>query len=49
VCLILPDMTKTSFCLFCQFFKEQVWALWGSCPVLLIADGAGAHQKDVCL
>ena len=49
VCLILPDMTKASFCLFCRFFAEQVQALWGSAPVLMICDGAGAHQRKVCL
>jgi hypothetical protein len=27
VCLILSDLTKTSFCVFCHFFKEQVRAL----------------------
>ena len=49
VCLILPDMTNASFCLFCTFFSAQVRALWGSTPVLLIADGAGAPQREVCL
>ena len=49
LCLILPDMTKASFCLFCRFFCKQVRGLWGTQPVLLIADGAGAHQKEVCL
>jgi transposase len=49
VCLILPDMTKASFCLFCQFFSEQVKALGGPCAVVLICDGAGAHQQEVCL
>lgn len=49
VCLILPDMTKASFCLFCQFFSEQGKALCGTCSVLLICDRAGAHQKEVCL
>jgi transposase len=49
VCLILPDMSKASFCLFCQFFSEQVQARWGTRKVLLICDGAGAHQKQVCL
>lgn len=49
MCLILPDMSKASFCLFCTFFSEQVRALWGSTPVLMICDGAGAHQREVCL
>lgn len=48
VCLILPDMTKASFCLFCRFFAEQVRAVCGRGAVLLICDGAGAHQKEVC-
>lgn len=49
VCLILPNMTKASFCLFCTFFSEQVRQHCGDVPVLLIADGAGAHQKQLCL
>lgn len=49
MCLILPDMTKASFCVFCRFFSEQVQAVRGTQPVLLICDGAGAHQKEVCL
>lgn len=48
LCLILPDMTKASFCLFCRFFAEQVKATWGKRKVLLICDGAGAHQSNVC-
>ncbi len=47
--LILPDMSKESFCLFCTYFSEQVKHRFAHTPVLLIADGAGAHQKDVCL
>ena len=49
VCLILPDMTKGSFCLFCRFFSEQVRGHWAERPVLIIADRAGAHQRQVCL
>ena len=49
VCLILPDMSKASFHLFCRFFSEQVRPFWGTTPVLLICDGAGAHQQEVCL
>jgi transposase len=49
LCLILPDMSKASFCVFCRFFSEQVQTAWGTQPVLLICDGAGAHQKQVCL
>jgi transposase len=47
--LILPDMTKASFCLFSKYFSAHVKRRYGKAPVLLIADGAGAHQKDVCL
>jgi transposase len=46
--LILPDMSKDSFCIFCRFFSEQVNVSQNP-PVLMIADGAGAHQKQVCL
>ncbi len=49
MCLILPDMSKASFCLFCSFFSEQVREHCGDVPVLMICDGAGAHQKQVCL
>ena len=49
IALILPDMTKDSFCLFTTYFSKQVNKLWGTTPVLMIADGAGAHQKEVCL
>ncbi len=48
-CLILPDMTKESFGLFSNHFSEQAKRRYGNQPVLLIADGAGAHSKDVCL
>lgn len=48
VCLILPDMSKDSFCIFCTHFARQVCELLGEVPVLLIADGAGAHQQGVC-
>jgi transposase len=46
--LILPDMTKQSFCLFCRYFAQQVKATQNQ-PVLMIADGAGAHQRALCL
>ena len=49
IALILPDMTKESFCLFCSYFSEQVKQSGSEAPVLLIADGAGAHQRDACL
>lgn len=45
VCLILPDMSKASFCVFCQFFSEQVQAVWGTGAVLMICDGAGRIKK----
>lgn len=48
--LILPDMTKASFCLFCDYFCTEVRKLLGhKTNVCLICDGAGAHQRDVCL
>lgn len=47
--LILPDMTKASFGIFSAYFSQQVKQRYGTTPVLLIADGASAHQKEVCL
>ena len=47
--LLLPDMSKASFCLFSKYFSEQVKQRHRTAPVLMIADGAGAHQRDVCL
>ena len=47
--LILPDMSKASFQLFCSYFSKQVKQRFKKAPVLLIADGAGAHQREVCL
>lgn len=49
--LILPDMTKESFALFNQHFCTYLDTLYpeGQRPrVLLIADGAGAHQQSIC-
>jgi len=46
--LILPDMSKASFHLFCSYFSEEVKKRCHGAPVLLIADGAGAHQQEVC-
>lgn len=49
--LILPDMTKESFTLFNQHFCSYLDTLYpkGQRPsVLLIADGAGAHQRSIC-
>jgi transposase len=48
ISLILPDMTKESFSMFIDYFKEQTQHLYGrQANVLLITDGAGAHQADV--
>ena len=47
--LILPDMSKASFCIFSKYLSEQVKRRYGKAPMLMIADGAGAHQKEVCL
>lgn len=47
--LILPDMSKASFQLFCSYFSRQVNKRCKGAPVLLICDGAGAHQREVCL
>ncbi len=48
IALLLPDMSKDSFNLFVEHFREETKALHGTHPVVLIADGAGAHQKSVC-
>jgi transposase len=48
ISLILPDMTKESFCVFMEYFHQQTQRLYGKDKqVLLITDGAGAHQADV--
>jgi transposase len=47
--LILPDMTKESFCVFCTYFSEQIKQACPHKAVLLITDGASSHQKEVCL
>jgi transposase len=50
-CLILPDMTKESFQVFNRHFCSYLDALYPMGerpPVLLIADGAGAHQRSIC-
>ena len=51
-CLLLPDMTKESFALFNQHFCTYLHTVYaaGQRPgrVLLVADGAGAHQKSIC-
>lgn len=48
ISVILPDMTKQSFTVFMKYFKEATQRLYGcEAKVLLITDGAGAHQPDV--
>src|SRR4051812_38335728 len=51
--LILPDMTKDSFCVFTTHFSRYLDERYGvhseqRKQVLLIADGAGAHQQTLC-
>ena len=41
-------MTKASFALFVQHFKEQTRKLHGTHKVVLIADKASAHQGVIC-
>lgn len=48
IALLLPDMTKQSFALFVEHFRKETKALHRNHKVVLIADGAGAHQKTVC-
>jgi len=53
-CLLLPDMTKESFCIFTTHFARHLDELYGTettkrKQVLLIGDGAGAHQEKLCL
>lgn len=48
IALLLPDMTKASFALFVEHFRKETKALHGSHPVVLVADGAGSHQPQVC-
>jgi hypothetical protein len=51
--LILPDMTKDSFCVFTDHFSHYLDKLYNvpneqRNKVLLIADGAGAHLEELC-
>ena len=46
--LLLPERTKASFCLFGKHFKKQTNQLHRNHKVVLVADGAGAHQPSVC-
>ena len=53
-CLLLPDMTKESFCVFSTHFSQYLDEQYGKNSearkqVLLIADGAGAHQQKTCV
>ncbi len=51
--LLLPDRTKESFCAFTTQFSRYLDEQYGAHSegrkkVLLIADGAGAHQEKIC-
>ena len=48
--LILPDMTKDSFCMFSEAFGQYLSGTDDNSKgeALLIADGAGAHLGEVC-
>lgn len=48
IALLLPDMTLESFAVFMDHFKAETKARHGTHPVVLIADGAGAHQARIC-
>ena len=53
-CLLLPDMTKESFCTFTTQFSHYLDEHYGKeseqrKQVILIGDGAGAHQQKTCL
>jgi transposase len=48
ISLIMPDMTKESFSVFMEYFHTETTRLYGQeKKVLLITDGAGAHQETV--
>jgi transposase len=46
--LLLPDMTKESFCVFADFFATQTKVLYPDKPIVLIADQASTHQHALC-
>lgn len=48
IALLLPEMTKDCFSLFIDHFKKETKRLHGNHKVVLIADGAGAHQASIC-
>ena len=47
ISLLLPDMRKESFAAFVDYFREETEQLYGTEAVLLITDGAGAHQQSI--
>ena len=47
IALLLPYMTKECFAVFMNYFEEQTKLKYGEKAVLMIADGATNHQKDV--
>ena len=47
IALLLPYMTKECFEIFMRYFEEQTQKIYGNKKVLMIADGATNHQKDV--
>jgi transposase len=48
IALLLPDMTKACFTLFADHVRKETKALHGPHKIVLVADGAGAHQQSVC-
>jgi transposase len=48
IALLLPDMTKASFGLFMEHFRVETKAVHGHHKVVMVADGAGSHQHQVC-
>jgi hypothetical protein len=41
-------MTKASFGLFMEHFRVETKAVHGHHKVVMVADGAGSHQHQVC-
>ncbi|MCU7547724.1 transposase [Chitinophagaceae bacterium LB-8] len=48
IALMLPEMTRACFEVFVDHFQKQTRQLHGHHPVVLIADKAGSHQREVC-
>lgn len=46
--LLLPEMTRECFELFMDYFQQQTQKRYGDKPILLVADQAGSHQREVC-